>query len=300
MRMWTGLAGLFSLTLATNVQAEQAAPETRVAEAGFESPAATIDQVDWLIGQWEGTGIGGAPAKESWLIPSGGTMVGTFVQETAEGGIMFTEHMYLMEEGGSLVVKLKHFNADLTGWEDKEGMVTFRLLSLEPCAAYFQALTFRCTTPEEGEGGLMVAVRMKSEGPDVKELTFRFERNEPDTQPARCQDAMTTVDMNDCYGEIYARALAQKNRHLDAALKRHEGQPAVTDLIRASDMTFEAYRKSECGAVWENWSDGSIRTIMSVACSIELTDRRTQTIWENWLTFMDSTPPVLPEPKPTQ
>lgn len=153
-----------------------AAQETRVGEPGFESPPATVgDDAAWLVGQWSGTGIGGDEAHESWLAPSGGTMVGTFVQETAEGGIMFTEHMYLMEQDGSLVVKLKHFNPDMTGWEDKDGMVTFRLLAAEPCALYFHALTYRCADKEAGPaGGMVVAVRMKSEKPEPVELVFRF------------------------------------------------------------------------------------------------------------------------------
>ena len=155
------------------VAAPLSAQETRVGDTGFESPPATIADAAWLIGQWSGEGIEGAEAHESWLIPSGTTMVGTFVQENADGVIMFTEHMYLMEQDGSLVVKLKHFNADLTGWEDKEGMVTFRLLAAEPCALYFNALTYRC----DGEGRMVVAVRMKSEGPTPTELVFRFRRS---------------------------------------------------------------------------------------------------------------------------
>ena len=149
-----------------------AAQETRVAPEGHVPPPASIEQAEWLVGDWVGTGIDGAEAAESWLPPSGDTMVGLFVQEKPDGGLMFTEHMDLAEEGGSLVLKLKHFNPDLTGWEEKDGMVRFRLLSIEPCAAYFSSLTYRC----EAEGGLLVAVRMKSEGDAVEELVFRFKR----------------------------------------------------------------------------------------------------------------------------
>lgn len=149
-----------------------AAQETRVAPEGHVPPPASIEQAEWLVGDWVGTGIDGAEAAESWLPPSGDTMVGLFVQEKPDGGLMFTEHMYLAEEGGSLVLKLKHFNPDLTGWEEKDGMVRFRLLSIEPCAAYFSSLTYRC----EAEGGLLVAVRLKSEGDAVEELVFRFKR----------------------------------------------------------------------------------------------------------------------------
>ena len=47
-------------------------------------------------------------------------------------------------------------------------MLTFRLVAIEDCAAYFNALTLRC----DGENGLVAAVRMQSGG----ELFFRFER----------------------------------------------------------------------------------------------------------------------------
>jgi len=162
-----------ALALALLPAGPLAAQETRVGEQGFVSPSASVADAGWLVGQWSGTGIGGAEAHESWLTPSGDTMVGTFVQETPEGGIMFTEHMYLMEQDGSLVVKLKHFNPDLTGWEEKDGMVTFRLLAAEPCALYFNALTYRC----DGDGGMVVAVRMKSDKPEPQELVFRFQRS---------------------------------------------------------------------------------------------------------------------------
>jgi len=152
-----------------------AAQETRIAPPDHVPPPATIAQAEWLIGDWVGTGIGGAGASEVWLPATGPTMVGLFVQEKPDGTILFTEHMYLSEDAGSLVVKLKHFNADLTAWEDKDGMVRFRLLSIGPCAAYFASLTYRCDGPD----GLLVAVRMKSEGDQVNELVFRFKRRQP-------------------------------------------------------------------------------------------------------------------------
>lgn len=157
---------LCACVLTPSVQAQ----ETRMEGEGFESPAARLDQMDWLVGQWSGEGIGGAPAMESWLPPTGDTMVGTFVQSTEEGGIRFTEHMYLMEEDGTLVLRLKHFNADLTGWEEKGDMLTFRLVAIEPCAAYFHALTLRCEDRDKPGAGLVAAVRMQSGG----ELLFRL------------------------------------------------------------------------------------------------------------------------------
>ena len=158
--------------LAGTAMAQDTTQETRLGEEGFESPPASLEDIDWLAGQWSGTGIGGAPAMESWLPPTGPTMVGTFVQTSDEGGIQFSEILYLMEEEGTLVLRLKHFNADLTGWEEKDGMLTFRLVAIEPCAAYFHALTLRCAYSEKPGEGLVAAVRMSS----GNELLFDFEK----------------------------------------------------------------------------------------------------------------------------
>jgi len=168
----TALMAALAAPVMADVTTVEANPETRIGEEGFTSPPASLEQMDWLVGQWSGEGIGGAPAMESWLPATGNTMVGTFVQLSDGGAIQFTEHLYLMEEDGSLVLRLKHFNADLTGWEEKDDMVTFRLVDIEPCAAYFHALTLRCADADQPGEGLIAAVRMQSGG----ELLFSFDR----------------------------------------------------------------------------------------------------------------------------
>ena len=298
MRAILGILCILALG-STPVLAHERQVETRLGEEGFVSPPANIEELGWLVGQWSGEGIEGAPAMESWLPPAGGTMVGTFVQtvqgEGGEGAIMFTEHLYLMEEAGTLVLRLKHFNADLTGWEEKDGMLTFRLVAIEPCAAYFHALTLRCADAERPGEGLVAAVRMQSGG----ELLFRFEPHKPEPTASHCLDAMTTVDMNECHAAVLERAEARMNDYLSAALAKVEGEDAQTLLLRSTQEGFLAYRGGECGGVHEQFAGGSIRTAMYLQCAIRLTDERTHTLWRNWLTYMDSTAPVLPEPQPT-
>ncbi len=274
------------------------AQETRLAEGDIASPPATLDQMEWLIGQWTGVGIQGAPAMESWLPPSGGTMVGTFVQETPEGAIMFTEHLYLLEEEGTIVLRLKHFNADLTGWEEKDGMLTFRLIAIEPCAAYFNALTLRCADPANPGAGIVAAVRMKSDKPTPQELVFRL-NGLPDVAPRFDCDG-TTLAMNECLMELRSRAEEREADYFTAALENSANTPELAERMQQSQAAADEYRNRECGAVYENWKSGSIRNIMSLTCSIRLIDQRTHDIWKNWLTFMDSTPPVRPEPAPTR
>jgi len=85
-------------------------------------PAATIDSVAWLAGSWKGKAFGGT-FEEVWTAPSGGTMVGMFKLMHNNQPTMY-EFELIVEEKGSLSVQLKHFNADFSGWEEKDGFVS--------------------------------------------------------------------------------------------------------------------------------------------------------------------------------
>ncbi len=294
--MRTFLSGLAPVIMALAMPAM--AQETRVADEGFQSPPATLDQLGWLVGQWAGEGIAGAPAMESWLPPSGGTMVGTFVQESADGTIMFTEHMYLTEDEGTIALRIKHFNADLSGWEEKANVLSFRLVVIEPCAAFFNALTLCCADPENPGAGIVGAVRMMGDTPEVEEMVFRFAALSRAAPSYDCDG--TTLEINDCLMELRSRAEEREGEYLAAALSGRADTPELAEIMRQSQAAAVEYRNRECLAVYEFWKAGSIRNIMSLNCSIRLIDQRTYTIWQNWLTFMDSTPPIRPEPMPTR
>jgi hypothetical protein len=145
---------------------EQNTPHTFKAAATVASPPATIQDFTWLSGEWTGPGLGGS-TDESWSAPAGGAMMGMF-RLVRDGKIVFYEFLTLVEHEGSVVLKLKHFNADLTGWEEKANFVTFRLLRADADAAYFSGLTFKRATPDSLE--IFLALR------DAKTGTVREER----------------------------------------------------------------------------------------------------------------------------
>lgn len=101
---------------------------------------ATLDDVAWMVGAWTGDAFGGT-FEEVWNPPSLGTMVGMF-KVLGDEKVNFYELLLLAEEEGSLVLKVKHFHADFTAWEDKDDYVTFRLVSISPDAAHFSGLSF--------------------------------------------------------------------------------------------------------------------------------------------------------------
>lgn len=141
---------------------------TLALDEGAARPAATLDDVSLLIGHWRGEFLGGT-AEEVWLPPAGGAMVGTF-RLIEQDEIAFYELMILLEEEGSVTLKLKHFNADLTGWEEKADTVDFPLVKAEADAVFFDGLTFR----RGPEGTLQGFLAMGPEDGEKTEATFVY------------------------------------------------------------------------------------------------------------------------------
>ncbi|MEM8696850.1 MAG: DUF6265 family protein [Pseudomonadota bacterium] len=135
------------------------------------SPPATLDQIAWLAGSWAGTGLGGE-SHEAWLPPVNGQMAGIFHQ-SSDGELQFYEILQFVERNGSLVLRLKHFNRDLSGWEDNsaESAVEFPLVAIEGDTAYFSGLTYE----RFGEDGLNIYLRLRS-GDETRIETFALMR----------------------------------------------------------------------------------------------------------------------------
>jgi uncharacterized protein YecT (DUF1311 family) len=120
--------------------------------------------------------------------------------------------------------------------------------------------------------------------------------------PAHCPGD-TTLEINDCRSAELAKAEADLQRYLAAARKRLKSEAAddagakaaLADLDK-TETAWKVYREAQCSAVYDYWQSGTIRTVMALSCQIDLTRQHTRTLWRTWLTYMDSTPPILPEP----
>ena len=104
-----------------------------------ERQTVNIEQLSWYEGRWEGEGFGGM-VEENFGPPLGGTMIGTF-RVISENGPSFYEMLIIEPDENSLVYKVKHFNPDFTGWEEKEDYVPFKLIKIEGNKVYFNGLT---------------------------------------------------------------------------------------------------------------------------------------------------------------
>lgn len=141
-------------------------------EPGARSPAATLEAISWLRGEWTGTGLGGF-CEEVWTSARGGSMLGTF-RVIKEDKPVFSEFMEIVEADGSILLRLKHFGNDFTGWEEKDKYVEFKLVKIEGDSIYFDGLTYRKT----GENSMIVYVVLSSGGTS-QEAKFSYTKAGP-------------------------------------------------------------------------------------------------------------------------
>jgi hypothetical protein len=129
---------------------------------------ASIADLGWLVGHWRGEALGGV-AEEIWLEPEGGTMAGMF--RLVQGGRVILYELFTISEP-DLVLRLKHFNADLSGWEERNEVVTFPLVRLGSAEAVFDGVTFRVMP----DGRLHASVRTRQRDGTEEQIDFVLER----------------------------------------------------------------------------------------------------------------------------
>lgn len=104
-----------------------------------------INDYQWLAGSWIGDGFGGV-SEEHWSEPVDGTMMGMY-RHYKDGEIVFYEFLLLDEKG----MRLKHFNPDITGWEEKNDYLTFEMISFFENKIEMKGLVFERKSDSEME-----------------------------------------------------------------------------------------------------------------------------------------------------
>jgi hypothetical protein len=139
---------------------------------GQASPPATTADVAFLVGHWSGDGLGGV-FEEVWTAPKAGAMVGMYRGLKADGAPVFNELLVIREEKGSLMLRLKHFNPDMTGWEEKAEVVTMPFVGVRDGVVHFDGMAFKVTDPDTITCYLAIEDRKAG---TVREATFTYRR----------------------------------------------------------------------------------------------------------------------------
>ena len=150
--------------------AEPMTPNTLRLAQGEPSPAATIDDMAWYAGTWRGAGLGGNN-EEIWSPPMNGSMMGMYRLFGGDGAV-FYEFLTIVEERGSLTLRLKHFHPDLRGWEDRDEQVRMPLVAKREGRIYFDGLTFE----PQADGSVTIYLAIESRKGAVREEVFKYQR----------------------------------------------------------------------------------------------------------------------------
>lgn len=162
--------GLFSLPAFAQ---EQLTEHTLKLTPGKASPAATISDMAWLTGHWTGKALGGV-SEEFWSPPRDGGMIGMY-RLIRDGKPVFYELLTLLEENGSLIIRLKHFNPDMTGWEEKNKTINFPFVAKVDGVMHFEGIAFR----PEGSDAATIFLAIRQKDGSLREETFRYTRVSP-------------------------------------------------------------------------------------------------------------------------
>lgn len=128
-----------------------------------------IESAAWLAGRWVGEGLGGE-LEETWAPAASAQMVGHF-RLTRGGAVVFYEIMLLDVVDGGLRMRVKHFNPDFVGWEERDGWHAFEPVSVSAERLEFSGLSLR----RVGEDALEIVISIRyADG--VREETLRLRR----------------------------------------------------------------------------------------------------------------------------
>jgi hypothetical protein len=106
--LWFALLSLPHLSAARQSQITLPSPQK----------AATLEDLSWLAGRWEGH-FGPMTAEQQWMAPRNGTMQGFFRLTDAEKTIVI-ELFTIRETPSGIEFYFRHFSPELQPWEEKE------------------------------------------------------------------------------------------------------------------------------------------------------------------------------------
>ncbi len=102
--------------------------------------AVSLDAFAFMAGRWQAAAFGGT-LEEAWDRPWDGSMIGT-CKVSVDGNPSFYEFMSITIDSAGPVMKIKHFNPDFTGWEEKGESTVFPFIGVSDNEARFEGVTY--------------------------------------------------------------------------------------------------------------------------------------------------------------
>jgi hypothetical protein len=151
------------------------------AQSSAPAPSrAVLADLSWMAGRWIDDS-GGDLSEEVWSAPSGDSMMGMW-RYVSGGEVRIFELLTITLEADGIVLRLRHFDPDLVGREDKATPVVLKLVAWKPREAAFEGrvvggpgnvrLTYRRPTDDS------LTSTLEKDGKS-QEFTFRRAKQQP-------------------------------------------------------------------------------------------------------------------------
>ena len=162
----TGFAAAVLVLLAAAAAAQTGAPAAEVRTA-------TLAQVAWIAGDWQGEMGPETLSQEVWAAPAGDCMMGMW-RLVIDGKVKLFESLSITQEASGPVLRLRHFGRDGVGWEERDKPLTLQLAEVGDGVAAFagpgRSGPLRIVYRRTGDDTMSVAVE-KDGGSE--QFTFR-------------------------------------------------------------------------------------------------------------------------------
>ncbi len=138
-------------------------------QENYVATKASLQDISWISGYWTGEAFGGK-TEEIWSNPLGNSMMFSF-KLVVDNQVKFYELGTITEKDNTLLLQLKHFDANLHGWEEKEETVDFKFIKLDGNKVFFDQFTFEKISDTE----MNIYVVIHNNGKE-KEAKFNYHK----------------------------------------------------------------------------------------------------------------------------
>ena len=163
------LAALAALDASAQSPAPAAPP---AASSATPVRSARLADLAWIAGHWVDDSSGDL-SEEVWMEPAGESMTGMW-RYVSKGRLAVQELLSIADEGGRVVLRLRHFDPKLVAREEKASPVSLPLVSWKAGEAVF-----------EGPGQPSGTVRLTYRRPSPDTLAVTLEKDGGAPQPFR-------------------------------------------------------------------------------------------------------------------
>jgi hypothetical protein len=133
----------------------------------------------WLSGTWTGAD-GPKVTEETWSTVSGNSMVGMWRLVESGKAKVFELSAMTLDDDGEAKMQLHHFNADGSGWEDKDKPTVLGFMRQTKDSFAFEGNEgqdfVRITYAKTGATDLTVSIEKNPAGPNMSTSSYKFHK----------------------------------------------------------------------------------------------------------------------------